>query len=490
MDERRGVTGARAGTGGFARKRDPFPLVASALFVLILIWLAYPLLWLFALASKDYNEGWNAFVAMLAMGDLPLYPQDQTLHANNYPPLSFYVVGALGALVGDNIVAGRIVSLISMVVIAGEVALAVRLLGGRWPAAGFAAMVFVGGLICLDSRYVGTNDPQLLGHAVMLAGLIALLGRRGAGGHVILAAVLMVVAGLIKHSLLALPLAVTAWLLLTDRRSLRVWLPAAGAALGSALLALWLFYGPAVFDNVASARSYSLGRMMLVVKHALERIQVLLVGAFLLVVARPNDPANQLVALYAGFSLLVGVLFAGGAGTSASLFFDLLIASSLGAGLLLQQAPRVVPVSRPAAVRAAVAAAYVVGIGLSLPGDPLKLLGSGIRAAEAATRADVAFLAGLEGPVMCETLALCYWAGKPLEVDTFNARQGFLAGGHDEQVLLDLLEAGGFAAIQLTGSDPGRDDERISQAFIDRLHERYRLVRTSANGDFYTPRDR
>jgi hypothetical protein len=138
-------------------------------------------------------------------------------------------------------------------------------------------------------------------------------------------------------------------------------------------------------------------------------------------------------------------------------------------------------------VRAALAAALIFGVGLHLPGDPIRILlgASPVRRAEAVTRTDLAFLAAIEGRVMCETLALCYWAGKGLEVDSFNARQGFLARGHDEQVLLDLLANGELAAVQLTSAEPTRDDERISAAFMDSLLRHYRLARVSDNGAFF-----
>ena len=42
----------------------------------------------------DPNEGWNAYHALAAMSGQALYPHD--LMVNNYPPLSFYVVGAAG----------------------------------------------------------------------------------------------------------------------------------------------------------------------------------------------------------------------------------------------------------------------------------------------------------------------------------------------------------------------------------------------------------
>jgi len=58
----------------------------------------------------DPNEGWNAYHAQSAMSGGVLYPGQGSFLFNNYPPVSFYVVGTLGRVVGDQIVAGRIVT--------------------------------------------------------------------------------------------------------------------------------------------------------------------------------------------------------------------------------------------------------------------------------------------------------------------------------------------------------------------------------------------
>jgi hypothetical protein len=468
---------------------DPFHLATLVLVVVVAIWLVLPLAWLFAQAPRSYSEGWNALVAQRAFGDLPLYPQDQTLHTNNYPPLSFYLVGGLGALIGDGIVAGRLISLAALLAVVLEIALAVRLLGGgRWPAA-FAGLLSAAGAMGLDHHPVGGNEPHLLAHAVMLAGLVLLLRKPGSGRHVALAALLMVAGGLVKHNLLGLPLAVTVWLLLNDRRALAVWLLAAAAAVAAALAALALAYGPAVFDNLLGARTWSFSRLRRMSRQALGNLQIPLAASLFLVALRPRAPGAQLVGLYLGSALLVAIFLVGGAGTGANLFFEPMIAACLAAGLLLEQIggwlrPGLV---RPASARAALAAVLILGVGIHLPSDPIRILlgASPVRKAEAETRADLAFLAGIEGRVMCETLALCYWAGKGLEVDSFNARQGFLARGRDERVLLDLLTGGTLAAVQLTDADPGRDDERISAAFMDTLLRHYLLARVSGNGLFF-----
>ena len=57
----------------------------------------------------DPNEGWNAYHAAAAIAGAPLYPGTDRFMVNNYPPLSFYAVGWLGWIVGDAIVAGRLV---------------------------------------------------------------------------------------------------------------------------------------------------------------------------------------------------------------------------------------------------------------------------------------------------------------------------------------------------------------------------------------------
>ena len=46
----------------------------------------------------DPNEGWNAYHALAATAGATLYPQPPDLMANNYPPLSFYLIGALTRL--------------------------------------------------------------------------------------------------------------------------------------------------------------------------------------------------------------------------------------------------------------------------------------------------------------------------------------------------------------------------------------------------------
>ena len=58
-------------------------------------------------------------------------------------------------------------------------------------------------------------------------------------------------------------------------------------------------------------------------------------------------------------------------------------------------------------------------------------------------------IAEQNGPVACESLSLCYWAGKDLEVDFANAGQAIKTGKMPQDILIHFIEAQRFAAIQI-----------------------------------------
>jgi 4-amino-4-deoxy-L-arabinose transferase-like glycosyltransferase len=118
----------------------------------------------------DYNEGWNAYHAAAAMsGNESLYPGPNSLMPNNYPPLSFYIIGGLGRITGDYVVAGRIISLLATISIAGAVTYIARQMGCAAIEACFAALIFLA-MMLASTTYVGMDDPQLLAHAIGCAG--------------------------------------------------------------------------------------------------------------------------------------------------------------------------------------------------------------------------------------------------------------------------------------------------------------------------------
>src|SRR5579862_6718256 len=59
------------------------------------------------------TEGWNAYFADAAGGAAPLYPPPGMLIVNNYPPLSFYLLGYAEKVFGDALYIGRVLSLLA-----------------------------------------------------------------------------------------------------------------------------------------------------------------------------------------------------------------------------------------------------------------------------------------------------------------------------------------------------------------------------------------
>ena len=118
----------------------------------------------------DPNEGWNAYHAAAAMASGNPYPAPGSFMIDNYPPLSFYLIGALGARLGDNIVAGRLVSLAAFAGICVLLVCALRQMKSAWSAAAFAALLLAEHAASYF-RLCRHGRPAALGHALQLAAL-------------------------------------------------------------------------------------------------------------------------------------------------------------------------------------------------------------------------------------------------------------------------------------------------------------------------------
>src|SRR5215467_2974470 len=151
------------------------------------------------------NEGWNAYHADAAMGGGVLYPPTDMLIVNNYPPLSFYVVGALSQAFGDALYVGRVLSIIAVFALAALIAAVIRLLGGGGAGAAVGGLWFVAVMARSFTRFVGMNDPQLVGHVLMLGALAWFLDREARDRSVVPPILAMAAAGFYKHNIVAVP---------------------------------------------------------------------------------------------------------------------------------------------------------------------------------------------------------------------------------------------------------------------------------------------
>ncbi|HLX44368.1 MAG TPA: glycosyltransferase family 39 protein [Bryobacteraceae bacterium] len=434
----------------------------------------------------DPNEGWNAYHSAAALVRGNPYPPTGSFLTNNYPPLSFYLVGIAGAWVGDNVVAGRLVSLGAYALICVFIVAALRRLNASLTSALFAVLLFASTLL-LTSDYVGMDDPQLLGHALQLGALLLLLRQRRRSGVVIASAVLFVAGGFIKHNLFALPLASLAWLVATDRRSAAKFSAALLLLSLAGIVAVQVTLGVNVIHELDSPRGFSVD---LLKSNAISWIPVAalpLCSLVWLMFRFGKDMAVQLGSLYAGISIVSGLLLLGGAGVDVNAMFDADIALALCAGLAMSRLTTSnEPLWRAAGEAFAILCVFPLAvIALHTPDwreasfwlHPLRE-----EAAEASR--DIAFLRSHPGPAMCENLTFCYWAGKTAAVDVFNLDQQFETGARDKAPFLRRLDAHEFASVELDETEPFPFSNDVEAVFL----RNYRIDHRDDDGVFFVPR--
>ncbi len=462
--------------------------------LLTVLGLGAPLLDLSQEISHNYNEGWNAFHARAAMAGTGLYPEPEpgTMVFNNYPPLSFYVVGALGRVTGDAIVAGRLVALLSLIVVVTAIGWLTTSLTGSRRSGIFGALLGLGTFTFFFPHYVAMNDPQLLGHALQYVGLVVLLRHGNRTRGLVGSMALMLLGGLVKHNLLAIPLAVAIWLFVNRRRDFVVWSVSAALGVIVVLLTLGWIYGAPFFESVLflerELRVHQLARAM---QNWLLPISPLLIATGALFVVGARDARVSLMQLVCVFALGLGLGFSLGAGVSYNTIFDLVFATVVCAAVAVEEAARRAPSHRMASwVRPLLMASVSINLCLVAPMLALHLVedyaSRDARAREAAD--DIAFVRAAPGPVMCENAALAYWAGKNYEVDYFNYGQRVATGSDDGTALIARIERQEFSLVQFREVD---GSPNLGESIHAALREFYELERSSdAFGHFYLPRDR
>ena len=417
-----------------------FARVTTWLAILFLAGLACALLWwplnaLFAHVPLSYNEGWNAVHTLRLRTEGILYPPVSPAIFINYPPLSFYLVAGLANVVGDDIFAGRIVALAALAVTTLNVGLAARRLDAPIPVALAAALAFLCFVATFFTDYVAVDDPQWLAHAFQSTGLVVLLGSRRNWRDLILVAVLMVAGGLVKHNVLSLPIAIMLWLALEDRRALFRW-STAGVLIGASTLFICVgLFGPAfVTQVIGNGRTFTLDVLVRVATDWGPQLAPFVIAAAIGAWLTRRSPTGRFVAIYLVVALLVGAVLMVGSGVIYNTLFDLGIAMMLGCVLLVRHIVAGAGTDNSRAVAVALgtillaarflmlnASALAVYQPLALDLDRQSEWESAIERIRAEPR-----------PVACETLSLCYWAGRQSVIEFFNfGQRAMLDPGYD-----------------------------------------------------------
>jgi hypothetical protein len=399
---------------------------------------------------RDRNEGWNALLAVRAQQGEALYWDAHALVANNYPPLSFELLGKLGALLAvDELLLGRVVALLALIGSAFAVFAIARALGASRGAAAFAGAFLIAEIAANHASYVAMNDPQWLGHALQLAGLVVLVRRPAARGALVAMVLAMVLGLMTKHTLVVLPVAATFWQVRKRPSAGRLVAAVASCAVLGALALLQLRYGAKLWQGLLLARGYSVhDALRSGSRQALYLAPVVI--ACWRARARAGDGVNGTAAAaariaelawpYFVLALSCGVVLLGGDGVDSNAMFDAVIAASLLAAVVYEAAPR-----------AWVVAGMLLVVCIA---TPLRVRSELERHAAAPpmlerTREAVAALRAIPGDAACWELALCHRAHKAFVFDAWSVRERQASGALPRDAFAQALAAGRFAAVQV-----------------------------------------
>jgi len=441
----------------------------------------FPVIRSFAYAQVNFDEGWNAYKQAMTVSRIPLYgaPPGQFIGGTGYPPFSFHFIGWLGRL-GSFTLAGRLVSLISLIMTSVFVGLIVRCSGGTRRTALFALLLYAVGIAILAEDHVGMNDPQLLGECFSAIGLYLYLKHPRSNLLLCLSALAFCIAGFTKQTLITFPLAVALDLLLKSRKAFVIW---AGALLSSAgsLLALTIFIdGRYFFVHLLTPRAYlyEVGwRHILTYVSTFQAFLVL--GTAWLICTLPS---RILFASAFFLSHLLAFLLAGGDGVDPNIFFNAFMMTVIVCGIALADITSPFARLRPAMPNSGVAAALIMALSMTVlinvPGHLVRDFREiqALRSRENEFRSTVQFVKGRSGPALCESMLLCYEAGKALEYEPFFVRDQLKLDPVHDYKFIQLLRTQHFQTVQINMSEDGKstdDEEPFTRNFIRELSQYY-----------------
>jgi hypothetical protein len=413
----------------------------------------FPLFSIADLPSKNYNEGWNAYRQWMTVEGQPLYGSHPALWTTNYPFLSFHIIGWLGAVKENMVLAGRIVCFTSLITISVLVGSIVQLASGSRAGAIYAALCLFVGLGSFNGDGRAVNDPELLSVAFATFGLFAYLKAQRSILWSALSALAFALSLFIKHDLVSFPLSVCAHLMLTRNwRTLTVFLVTGAAASGLLIVASFYFDGSYFFAELLQPRAYSLLNLAKGAYHYLLHFLAPLLIGFILLFRNNQAPHRSFLLTLLIVTNLTVVYFSGGDGVSSNIFYPAMIADLLSCVIAiswLENRGMKTPY-RGLSFRTALVIftmSSVLMVPFQIHNDVVAQLR--LSAATQATQQAIALLKSTNGPAICEELLLCYDAGKPMDYDPYYVKDQILIGHIQEPSILAMLSAHHYAAIQI-----------------------------------------
>jgi len=487
------TTHVGAGTNGFDRWRVAAFLFLAVLTIetILLVW--WPLTLVPVPRVGNYNEGWNAYHALdVANGEF-LYANDFT--PLNYPPLSFVLVAALGLIVPDYLLIGRVAAVLSLLVIAAALGSVVFRMTGSRAGGLVTGLTTIMLIAAVAPTYVGADDPQLMAHAFLMCALAIYVSFRDEprAGHVFVVAGLVCLGLLIKHNPIAVPLAIT-WDIVRHRRSLlRTWLTALLVTGGSAALVLQIWFGNAVWEALLSPRQITSRQWADVTFDTLRYSWIWVVALSGFMVRVTGDRQLGILTRLLIVAAATGALMAGGIGTYRNVYFDVFFALAMLVGAHLTGSSS--KQSRSAVLLAVVI--IVTGAGWVRVRWPSQERVNAAYKVAVGTQESASVLKTIPGPAFCQQPLVCYLAEKKFEYDAFLVTQRIAAGSIAERDVVALFENRRFAAVHVDEVIPEIFEraektavpllvgEHFTRNILVAIRRNYALKHTSAAGAVY-----
>jgi hypothetical protein len=467
----------------------PWAVAFGVLSILLIALVWFPLAKLPAHYEMGPNEGYNAYYQQAAANGTPLYGKPPAYFYLMYAPLSFHGIGWLGRLTHDVNLTGRWVSFLAYLLIAVFTALIVQRLSNSWRRGTYAGLCWLIWLAAFDPNRIGFNDPHLLGMALNLAGLYCFVRAPESTRWLCWSAVVFASSLFAKQTLLAFPAAVAIQLLLTSRRRLAIWLAAAASASLILLLLTLGLDGAYFLDHLMVPRTYSIGDLANNAGKYLLFIQVAFAAALIWAFRSASSGLSRVLIWAFAVAHIMGTVTSGGNGASVNHLFDAMVATAMIVGVGLPGLERVIEGAR--FPRALLAVLLIVPFFISsfmvlpwrLPKD-LARQEKETPQLEAEFAAATKFLKSQPEPALCESLLLCFEAGKPATYDPYTVDQAVQTGRMRAQSVLDLIGSRHFRAIEIDfdATEPIRPSARgrFPAEFMRLLLANYRLaLRTS-----------
>ena len=487
-----------------------FPVFAGLILICAAALTAGNLLSIGFVFERNYNEGWNVYNAQRLIAHELIY-DDNYWRVNNYPIFSFLAVAGVNYVIHDLLLSGRLIALTSFLAVGLLAGVAIRRLGADRTDAIFGAGCALGFCYLVAPAWVAVDDPQTLGEAVMLGGLVSYISRPPDRLSLLRTALLVVFGGFIKHNVMAIPLAITIDLAIRSPRWLAYWVACCAALAAGCLGLTHLVAGGDFIDHLLSPRIFTWNGVRYHLAKYL-RLSEFPLALILLFARAVLSSDRRILASYGIASIFLAVITSGFEGTSYNMFQDAAVFLAIAAGATLHELrirmiagglghERVATVAlglsplllaQPILARSPLAFAQIYHSGSLLERD---------RRAEQSFLAEAEFISKRHGLAICESLLLCYRADQPFAIDPFNSRQYILAGRLDEHQLIRRIVAKEFAVVQLRADicdDPEaavcnilhheRKFSRFTDDVLYTVDRYYRVAWRSQDGTFYVPK--